>query len=165
MASLNLELAGLPRAVKYSIILGVGIPGLLLLIGIIHYIYGKIFDRLHRSSTDDLSTSTALQSANVVVGLDAPTIESYPKTLLGESRRLPRANDNTCSICLGEYQPKEALRTIPECNHYFHANCIDEWLKLNATCPVCRKSPEGSSLVTPSSSVSSSSSSSLASLQ
>lgn len=156
---------GLPRAVKYSIILGVGIPGLLLLIGIIHYIYGKIFDRLHRSSTDDLSTSTALQSANVVVGLDAPTIESYPKTLLGESRRLPRANDNTCSICLGEYQPKEALRTIPECNHYFHANCIDEWLKLNATCPVCRKSPEGSSLVTPSSSVSSSSSSSLASLQ
>ena len=100
MASLNLELAGLPRAVKYSIILGVGIPGLLVLSGIIHYIYGKIFDRLHRSSTDDLSTSTALQSANVVVGLDAPTIESYPKTLLGESRRLPRANDNTCSICI-----------------------------------------------------------------
>ncbi|KAM5572163.1 RING-H2 finger protein ATL20 [Rosa sericea] len=154
----------LPRGAKYGIIIGVGIPGLLFVIAIANYIYSRIFGRRHQPSTDDLSTSTALQSANIVVGLDAPTIESYPKTLLGESRRLPRANDNTCSICLGEYQPKEALRTIPECNHYFHANCIDEWLKLNATCPVCRKSPEGSSHVTPSSSVSSSTSSSLASV-
>ncbi|PRQ17421.1 putative transcription factor C2H2 family [Rosa chinensis] len=154
----------LPRGAKYGIIIGVGIPGLLFIIAIANYIYSRFFGRRHQPSTDDLSTSTALQSTNIVVGLDAPTIESYPKTLLGESRRLPRANDNTCSICLGEYQPKEALRTIPECNHYFHANCIDEWLKLNATCPVCRKSPEGSSHITPSSSVSSSTSSSLASV-
>ncbi|KAL6177410.1 hypothetical protein ACLB2K_048936 [Fragaria x ananassa] len=155
----------LPRSAKYGIIIGVGIPGLLFIIGIANYIYSRIFGRRHQPNTDDLSTSTALQSTNIVVGLDAPTIESYPKTLLGESRRLPRANDNTCSICLGEYQPKEALRTIPECSHYFHANCIDEWLKLNASCPVCRKSPEVSSHVTPSSSVSSSTSSSLASVQ
>ena len=66
-------------------------------------------------------------------GLDGPTIESYPKTLLGESRELPNPNDNTCPICLSEYKPKEMLRTIPECNHYFHVNCIDKWLKINAT--------------------------------
>lgn len=73
-------------------------------------------------------------------GLDGPTIQSYPITLVGESRRLPRLHNdnNTCPICLCEYQAKETLRTIPDCNHYFHASCIDQWLKLNATCPLCR---------------------------
>ena len=39
----------------------------------------------------------------IVGGLDGPTIESYPKIELGENRRLPRPDDNTCPICLSEY--------------------------------------------------------------
>ncbi|MFQ6624060.1 hypothetical protein Gotur_004258 [Gossypium turneri] len=81
-----------------------------------------------RSATDDAK------------GLDGPSIKAYPKTLLGESRRLPRP----CSICLCEYQANEKLRTIPDCKHYFHAICIDEWLKLNAACPICRNTPQTS---------------------
>ncbi|WOG86377.1 hypothetical protein DCAR_0205580 [Daucus carota subsp. sativus] len=79
-----------------------------------------------------------------VLGLDKLTIESYPMTVLGESKRLPKPSDSTCAICLSEYKPNDTLRTVPECNHYFHSHCIDEWLKLNATCPVCRNLPEGS---------------------
>ncbi|XP_068306718.1 putative RING-H2 finger protein ATL21B [Pyrus communis] len=147
----------LPRSAKYGMIVGVGIPGLLCIIGLASYVFGRIkaCGRRHQP-TVDLSTLASWQPAFVTVGLDGPTIQSYPKTFLGESKRLPKPNDNTCSICLSEYEAKEALRTIPECNHYFHAGCIDEWLKMNATCPVCRNSPEGSSLATPSSSVSSS---------
>ncbi|XVE58388.1 hypothetical protein DITRI_Ditri04bG0165900 [Diplodiscus trichospermus] len=81
-----------------------------------------------------------------VGGIDEPTIESYPKIVLGESRRLPKPDDNTCPICLSEYWPKESLKTIPQCQHCFHADCIDEWLRLNATCPICRNSPETLSL-------------------
>ncbi|THG08537.1 hypothetical protein TEA_005076 [Camellia sinensis var. sinensis] len=90
----------------------------------------------------------------IIMGLDRLIIESYPTTVLGESGRLPKPNDGTCPICLAEYQPKETLRTIPECNHYFHANCIDEWLRMNATCPLCRNSPGESSVATPHSSTS-----------
>lgn len=94
-----------------------------------------------------------------VSGLDAPTIESYPTTVLGESRRLPKPTDLCCPICLSDYEPKETLRSIPECNHYFHADCIDEWLKLNGSCPLCRNSPL-SSVATPCFSLSVSSSAS-----
>ncbi|KAL6174845.1 hypothetical protein ACLB2K_051490 [Fragaria x ananassa] len=80
---------------------------------------------------------------SIMCGLDQATIESYPKTQLGESREWPSSGDNTCPICLEEYQAKETIRTIPECNHYFHANCVDKWLKKNPTCPLCRNPPEG----------------------
>ncbi|KAL2524952.1 RING/U-box superfamily protein [Abeliophyllum distichum] len=149
---------GLPRSAKYGIIIGIGIPGLLCLIGLACYAFGRIRAFSHRSrlSTTELPTITISQQPVVrAIGLDGPTIASYPKTVLGESRRLPKPNDGTCPICLSDYEPKETLRSIPDCNHYFHANCIDEWLKLNGTCPVCRNSPE-SSMATPCSSMSSS---------
>ncbi|KAJ6694822.1 RING-H2 FINGER PROTEIN ATL69-RELATED [Salix koriyanagi] len=85
----------------------------------------------------------------VVVGLDQPIIESYPKIVLGESRRLPRPNEGPCSICLSDYIPNETIRCIPYCHHCFHADCIDGWLKMNATCPLCRNSPAPSKGSTP----------------
>ncbi|KAJ7005372.1 RING-H2 finger protein ATL20-like [Populus alba x Populus x berolinensis] len=129
----------LPRSAKYGIVLGAGIPGCYASLGL-EYSGGN-------QPTTALSTAIAPQPSVVITGLDAPTIESYPKTQLGDSGRLPKPNDNTCPICLSEYQPKDTLRTIPDCSHYFHANCIDEWLKMNATCPLCRNSPDGSSLM------------------
>lgn len=137
-----LPFSGLPRAAKYGIVLGAGVPGLLCTIGLVCFICRRIKTYRHRSRTSaDFSALTAPRPMLLSVGLDRPTIESYPKTELGESKRLPNPSDNICSICLSEYQPKETLRSIPECNHYFHANCIDEWLTLNATCPLCRNSP------------------------
>ncbi|KAF3632186.1 putative long chain acyl-CoA synthetase 4-like [Capsicum annuum] len=140
---------GLPRGAKYGIIIGVGVPGLVCLIGIISFAFGKfkVYSTLRRDLNSDLPTTTTainLQSVISTRGLNRATIDSYPKTVLGESQRLPNPNDGTCPICLSDYVPKETLRTIPECNHYFHAECIDEWLKLNATCPLCRNTPDGS---------------------
>ncbi|GKV31725.1 hypothetical protein SLEP1_g40394 [Rubroshorea leprosula] len=151
----------IPRSARYGIIIGIGIPIILCFVGLTCYICSRVYAYTHRRRhpTTEFLTSIALQPAVGRAGLDGPTIESYPKTLLGESRRLPNPSDNTCSICLSEYQPKEALRTIPECKHYFHADCIDKWLRMNTTCPLCRNSPGRSMSVTSSTSLSSSSSS------
>ncbi|PQQ16781.1 RING-H2 finger protein ATL20 [Prunus yedoensis var. nudiflora] len=83
---------GLPRSAKYGIIIGVGIPGVLCILGLASYVCGRInaYGRRNRSNMD-LSTLASQQPAIVVVGLDGPTIESYPKTLLGESRRVAQA--------------------------------------------------------------------------
>ncbi|CAF2049054.1 BnaA09g39440D [Brassica napus] len=89
---------------------------------------------------------TPVPSSDVQVimrtGLDESTIESYKKVQLGESKRLPTgSNDVVCSICLSEYATKETVRFLPECEHCFHAECIDAWLKLHSSCPVCRSNP------------------------
>ncbi|XVF12971.1 hypothetical protein REPUB_Repub08aG0166500 [Reevesia pubescens] len=95
------------------------------------------YDQLHQSNVEMSSLAAEPRlAASTVNGLDGARIEAYPITVLDESCRLPRPNDNTCSICLSEYKAKETIRTIPDCDHYFHANCIDEWLKLNAACPL-----------------------------
>ena len=109
---------------------------------LICYVPGKVRNyEQGRHQSIDLSAIAITPQTRSTTGLDGTTIESYPKTILGESCELPK-DDRTCAICLSDYKPKEVVRTIPECSHYFHVDCVDEWLKLNATCPVCRKSPE-----------------------
>ncbi|CAI9289011.1 unnamed protein product [Lactuca saligna] len=146
---------GIPRNAKYGLSIGIGVPALIGIIGLICYTSSRV--QAHNESHNqriDINSIAIIPQLASRTGLDGPTIESYPKTVLGESCRLPN-DDATCAICLSDYKPKESFRTIPECNHYFHSECIDEWLKLNATCPVCRNSPESSALVTPCSSASS----------
>ncbi|XP_013611178.1 PREDICTED: putative RING-H2 finger protein ATL69 [Brassica oleracea var. oleracea] len=137
----------IPRKLGYAIAIGAGIPGTLILFGVFCFVYSKInafIKRRHLISHPEINNTQAhsSQSSIMIKGLDGSTIDSYPKIVLGESKRLPKIDDVTCAICLSEYEPKETLRTIPLCQHCFHADCIDEWLKLNGTCPVCRNSPE-----------------------
>ncbi|KAK8469195.1 hypothetical protein PHAVU_005G016850 [Phaseolus vulgaris] len=86
----------------------------------------------------------------VVLGLEKPAIEAYPKIVVGESVRLPRPDSGPCAICLCEYLPKDTVRCVPSCHHCFHADCVDVWLKMSATCPLCRNSPVPSPLPSPS---------------
>ncbi|KAF7137912.1 hypothetical protein RHSIM_Rhsim07G0020100 [Rhododendron simsii] len=42
-----------------------------------------------------------------------------------------------CCICLCAYDDGNELRELP-CRHHFHCSCIDKWLHINATCPLCK---------------------------
>ncbi|XP_010263056.1 PREDICTED: RING-H2 finger protein ATL70-like [Nelumbo nucifera] len=83
-------------------------------------------------------------------GVDAATLLSYPKLLYSQAKL--RSNDSTascCSICLADYKNTDVLRLLPGCGHLFHLNCVDPWLRLRPTCPVCRTSPIPTPLSTP----------------
>ena len=47
--------------------------------------------------------------------------------------------NNSCTICLQKFINGETLITLPQCQHSFHENCIQKWLKGNLICPICRK--------------------------
>lgn len=47
------------------------------------------------------------------------------------------AEDAECCICLSAYDDGVELRELP-CSHHFHCACIDKWLYINATCPLCK---------------------------
>jgi hypothetical protein len=41
-----------------------------------------------------------------------------------------------CPICLEA--GKDSIFVKTECNHYFHKECLLEWLNVKKTCPMCR---------------------------
>ncbi|PON86463.1 43kDa postsynaptic protein [Trema orientale] len=45
--------------------------------------------------------------------------------------------DAECCICLSSYDDGVELRQLP-CGHHFHCSCVDKWLFINATCPLCK---------------------------
>ncbi|KAI3899317.1 hypothetical protein MKW92_003763 [Papaver armeniacum] len=45
-----------------------------------------------------------------------------------------------CIVCLERFIKGESCRSLPRCNHVFHANCVDSWLIHVPSCPLCRKS-------------------------
>lgn len=57
---------------------------------------------------------------------------------LGSVKEDGEENDMICSICLSEYESTDILRKMP-CDHYFHKECIDEWIKSYDKCPICNQ--------------------------
>lgn len=41
-----------------------------------------------------------------------------------------------CAICYDTIQPTNYSKT--KCDHYFCKTCLDAWLDMNTTCPMCR---------------------------
>lgn len=60
-----------------------------------------------------------------------------------DKERLVSGEDAVCCICLGQYRDGVDLKELP-CVHFFHVECVDKWLKINATCPLCKYELSGS---------------------
>lgn len=43
-----------------------------------------------------------------------------------------------CAICLDNFKVGDKCRILPQCDHSFHAECIDLWLLKVPLCPMCR---------------------------
>lgn len=52
-------------------------------------------------------------------------------------RRL-EAEDALCVVCLGGYRHGTPVVLLPSCSHHFHQRCISAWLRVNASCPLCK---------------------------
>lgn len=69
-------------------------------------------------------------------GIDKAAIDSLPFFRF-DSLRGARAGLE-CVVCLSEFGDANVLRLLPKCKHAFHITCVDRWLEVHSTCPLCR---------------------------
>ncbi|KAG8372212.1 hypothetical protein BUALT_Bualt12G0043000 [Buddleja alternifolia] len=64
-------------------------------------------------------------------------LKAMPRDSISTSELVLHPDDSDCCICLYKYADGAELCTLP-CNHHFHHKCITKWLRINATCPLCK---------------------------
>ncbi|KAG8386826.1 hypothetical protein BUALT_Bualt03G0189500 [Buddleja alternifolia] len=77
-------------------------------------------------------------------GLDPSVIASLPIFVIKQPSTgyTNEMGPMECSVCLSLLEDGEMGRTLPNCKHTFHAECVDKWFVSNSTCPVCRTEAE-----------------------
>lgn len=60
------------------------------------------------------------------------------KTFEVLAKVIPNLEGEKCTICLDQVKNTELLRSIPLCQHVFHAECLLNWLLVNEICPNCK---------------------------
>mmetsp|Transcript_35910 Transcript_35910/g.38892 ORF Transcript_35910/g.38892 Transcript_35910/m.38892 type:complete len:258 (-) Transcript_35910:174-947(-) len=103
-----------------------------------------------KNDDDDVptsSTDTWLDSSvRSFIGLGLSSINIF--NIVGTSSR--NEEDNCCSICLEPYAVGDTVARLKKeqtdsnndkdtCHHWFHEDCILQWLQHHDECPLCRK--------------------------
>jgi len=72
-----------------------------------------------------------------VRGASKREINKIPIEKFSRAEFAEKGFDENCSICLADFETSEITRIL-RCKHVYHKECIDSWLTLNGTCPICR---------------------------
>ncbi|KAK9927306.1 hypothetical protein M0R45_024496 [Rubus argutus] len=97
-------------------------------------------DGASKEDIEQLSKFKFRRVGNEKVGGDAQGPHGGVMTECGTDSPIEHVlspEDAECCICLSSYDDGVELRQLP-CGHHFHCSCIDKWLFINATCPLCK---------------------------
>ncbi|MCL7045087.1 hypothetical protein MKW94_026680 [Papaver nudicaule] len=83
---------------------------------------GRGFDEFMRQISEKQGLAPATKAS----------IDAMPKVVITEKQE-----DSECSICLDGFEIGAEAREMP-CKHRYHSNCIEKWLGIHGSCPVCR---------------------------
>jgi len=57
---------------------------------------------------------------------------------LDQNNRRSKISGDQCCICLESYKMNDYLRVL-HCKHHMHVDCCDPWLRVDNSCPMCRR--------------------------
>lgn len=97
------------------------------------YTQGTIVLQGSDANLDSLLRPGPLLSKSPHPPASVSSIESMP-LVEKKNHKQSTEDDATCVICLEEW---ELSREMP-CGHRFHGDCVERWLRLSGSCPVCR---------------------------
>ncbi|CAM0948745.1 unnamed protein product [Alopecurus aequalis] len=90
-------------------------------------------------TTETAAAMAAGGDVELGAGMDEAAIRALPGVVVREGDA--SAAEASCAVCLGDYDRGDVLRVLPGCDHSFHRPCVDQWLRLRPSCPVCRTPP------------------------
>ncbi|CAH1424349.1 unnamed protein product [Lactuca virosa] len=84
-------------------------------------------------------------------GLEPTVISSLPILMYKDIDHKPDHSSVSpeCAVCLSTFEGGQMIRVLPNCNHHFHADCIDKWLSSRSSCPICRHEVEPAASINP----------------
>lgn len=62
--------------------------------------------------------------------------DTYKKNKNLKEKLIKNDNNDICSICLEDLKYDKCV--VLNCEHIYHKDCIQKWLKKNDSCPNCR---------------------------
>lgn len=71
-------------------------------------------------------------------------IQHLPRSMWDVSK-VDEKKTKECCICMIDFEDEEPIRYLP-CMHYYHLECIDDWLMRSFTCPSCMEPVDGALL-------------------
>ncbi|XP_062890640.1 RING finger protein 215 [Mobula hypostoma] len=108
--------------------------GLILCTGVI--VQAQWQYRHYESSAEDLEMSLKQQILKQLSALK--TRKYFPN----KRQKTQSQEHENCAVCLEEFHKNQCLRVLP-CLHEFHRDCVDPWLLLQQTCPLCKRNVLG----------------------
>ncbi|GLU11079.1 hypothetical protein SLE2022_278490 [Rubroshorea leprosula] len=94
----------------------------------------------------DVTMEDPIEIVEVIMAIFAPTTQDFDKpgtmpaskaSIEAMPRIVVEKIGKDCTICLEEFVAGGEAREMP-CKHAFHSDCIEKWLGMHGSCPVCR---------------------------
>lgn len=152
----NNDPTNLPRKNKYDLNSKIMLTAIIslslvvVLVAILH-VYARILLRRQarrRAALRQIGIIASPQTHSVEQpkrGLDPSVIAKLPVFVFKNSTSnedMAEGSSIECSVCLSSLEEGEMARTLPNCRHVFHAECIDKWFSSHSNCPICRAEAE-----------------------
>ncbi|XP_077427896.1 RING finger protein 150a isoform X1 [Vanacampus margaritifer] len=64
-------------------------------------------------------------------------ISKLPVRTIKKGDKETERDFDSCAVCIEAYKPNDVVRVLP-CRHVFHKHCVDPWLHVHQTCPMCK---------------------------
>ncbi|KAK6132881.1 hypothetical protein DH2020_033361 [Rehmannia glutinosa] len=92
-----------------------------------------------------LRETSDIFEVNTIRGLSQDTIKELPvyKFYNAETTTSSSCSETSCAICLQDLKDGEYVRLLSNCKHFYHLQCIDEWLIRQGAAQYAEKMSDG----------------------
>lgn len=80
----------------------------------------------------DLALQESFEEHNTLVKNNNISLKTEPLNIVENTTTM-------CCICLDTVKDTDTAFKCPKCDDIVHYDCMNEWIKMNNSCPICRQ--------------------------